>query len=473
MPHVSLKQLESILEGRLTKPAFGLPCRWNEQFGVSIDTRTLQPGELFFAIHGQQHNGHAFLPEAIRNGASGVIIDEDLNYSLTVPSLKVSDTTEALQKLARWHRQQFDALVVGITGTAGKTTTREALHYLLDSQHQGIRSPQNYNNQWGVPLSLLTLDASHEYALIEMGAGQPGDIAQACQWAAPEVGILTSIGPAHLDGLINLHGVLSTKAELLDQLPKGGFAVLPFSPEYRDDLKSHANCRIVTVGADASDDYFIRPQMRTATHQVCLVNQVPFPLPFASEVLASCCFQAVAVCSELGMPLDQLSQKLKDFTPLAGRGAVISVGPWQLIDESYNANPISMGAALNTLACHVGSSSTIAVLGDMAELGSLSSHWHQKIGQLVANRSIDFLAAYGSHSKDVASGAISAGMPVGQVVASTDFEVIVSVVQCWLQENSTVMIKGSRLTQMERLIPSLKLWAKEQTPKPASLPRAA
>ncbi len=222
MQPVSLDSLLSATDGRVV--GFGgsgiaFPA-------VGIDSRSIRPGELFWAVQGEQHDGHDFLGEAFNRGAAACVVESKKVTAAAGPLVVVEDTLKALWDFSRWYRKNHDAVIVGVTGSVGKTTTREMIHAALTSQYQGVRSPKNFNNQFGLPLSILEIQPEHEFAVLELGASQAGEIRSLAELAAPEIGVITGIGSSHLEGFGDEEGVLRAKGELLETLPQSGFAVL-------------------------------------------------------------------------------------------------------------------------------------------------------------------------------------------------------------------------------------------------------
>ena len=450
MQPVTIRDLASAINGRLENPdnaeiSFERLC---------IDSRKIRSGDLFWAIKGETHDGHDFADQARQQGSCLSIVSRDRAASVDGPKLVVDDTIQALGQFSRWYRQQLDTMVIGVTGSVGKTTTRELIHAALSSQFRGLRSLSNFNNLIGLPLSLFELEQAHEFAVIEMGASAVGDINQLCEIACPEIGIITAVGPAHLESFGSLEAIIRTKGELLEQLPTTGFAVLPGDDPTTRMMADRAPCPVIFAGV--GDDNQIR-----ASHVEVLPQRLnfrcegaAFSIPVAGRHYLTNALCAIAVGLELGIPPRRLAEGLTQFTPVPGRCGYLQIGTWNVIDDTYNASPLAV-----TAACHLLRETSVAadgkrmlILGDMRELGELARCEHEKIGRLAANLGIDRLLVCGDHANDVARGAKSQGMSAHQIVAADDCETLIAILDCWIQPNDLMLVKGSRATRMERVI---------------------
>ncbi len=421
---------------------------------VSTDSRTLQPGCVFWALRGENHDGHNFIPQAFERGAVLCVADASRSPTAAGPTLLVHDTGAALMQFARWYRGTLDALVIGLTGSVGKTTTRELIHVALASEFEGIRSRQNFNNTVGLPLSLLDADHRHEFIVLEMGAARIGDIAELASVAAPEVGVVTAIGPAHLQTFGSLDGVIRGKGELLECLPSSGFAVLPGDDMILRQMADRAPCPVIFVG-EGDDNHLRATRVRASFEGLQFrVDGVDFSVPVCGRHHLTNALCAIAIAREIGVRLPSVAQGLERFEPIDGRTRLRIIGSWTVIDDTYNASPLSVAAACRMLPELElpGIGRRILVLGDMRELGETADLEHWKIGELAARLKIDFVLASGKHADQVAGGAENAGMDPHCIAAAPDLETMKAVLDCWLEPGDVILVKGSRATRMERIV---------------------
>jgi UDP-N-acetylmuramoyl-tripeptide--D-alanyl-D-alanine ligase len=423
---------------------------------VSVDSRTLEPGDLFWALRGTVHDGHTFVDDAWRRGAMACVVERGAHVSANGPLLFVDDTTRALQDFARWYRQRSEALVIGVTGSVGKTTTREMLHAVLSVRHTGHRSLKNFNNEVGLPLSLLELEADDEFGVFEMGAARIGDIRALCDITLPEVGIITRIGPAHLETFGSLENVYQGKGELLEALPKGGFAVVGGDDEQMRIMASRAACPVILVGE--------RPGNSLRANAVAFVPgrlefevdgiQYEVAAPGRHYLTAALC--ALAVAREIGMDTAAIAEGFAHFAGQPGRCTVERLSDFTIIDDTYNANPLSMQAACLTLRDWPSGHQKLLVVGDMLGLGGDAEKCHRELGASVATVGLDRLLAFGDNAHHVSSGALYAGMKPHTVAECHELDSLLAVLDCWLEPGDVVLVKGSRGMRMERVVNWLK-----------------
>ena len=451
--------------------------------GISIDSRTMATGELFVAIRGEVHDGHRFIPEAIDRGAAGLVVDRRGREALPaeigdrerVFCVAVADTTRALGDLAAFHRNRSAAAVVAITGSNGKTSTRRMTAAVVSRRYAALEADRNLNNQIGVPLTLLRLTAEHRWAVLELGTNQPGEIARLAEICAPEIGVITNIGPAHLEGLGSMEGVLAEKSALLRGLRPGGRAVLNADdPRLRSLI---ADMGSAAVGFGVSSDAAVR-----AVGAVNTAAGIDFELVLPDAAVAvhlhahgrfmvQNALAAAAVGSLLGLCAAEIADGLARFTPAAGRLQVSELaGDIHLIDDTYNANPASMQAALDALASLRGAQRGILVAADMRELGAEAAALHRDLGRMAAARGICKLFVCGDFSAEVAAGAHAAGMPAADIVTGSRAEIQATLL-AELKPGDWVLVKGSRAMNMDHVARSIRQWAED--PARAPQPNAA
>ncbi len=425
---------------------------------VSVDSRTLQPGDLFWALRGAKHDGHRFVDEARRRGAIACVVERSRETCVNGPCVIVEDTARALHDFARWYRKRAEALLIAVTGSVGKTTTREMLYSVLSARHAGRRSQKNFNNEVGLPLSLLELESGDEFGVFEMGAARIGDIRALCDIACPEVGVITRIGLAHLETFGSLENIYQGKSELLEALPASGFAVVCGDDDRIKSLASRAACPVIFVGerqgsqVRATDVVFQPGRLQFQVDGRCY----EVAAPARHYLTAALC--ALAVAREIGMEDAAIAEGFGRFAGQPGRCTVEHTNAFTIIDDTYNANPLSMQAACLTLRDWPGEHNKLLVVGDMLELGGESQQCHRELGAHVAAASLDRLLAFGENAHHVSSGALNAGMRPHTVAECRELDSLLAVLDCWLEPGDVVLVKGSRGMRMERVVN----WLKQQ-----------
>jgi UDP-N-acetylmuramoyl-tripeptide--D-alanyl-D-alanine ligase len=428
---------------------------------VSVDSRTLQTGDLFWALRGKTHDGHQFVGEAQRRGAVASVVERRRAGTLQGPLVLVDDTLQSLGDFARWYRQQSEALIIGVTGSVGKTTTREMLHAVLSAGHRGLQSERNFNNEVGLPLSLLELVAADEFAVFEMGAARIGDIRKLCDMACPEVGVITRIGKAHLETFGSLDAIYQGKCELLDALPHHGFAVVAGDDEEMRTRAARAACPVIFVG-EKSDNQLRATAVEFVPGRLqFVVDRKKYELPAPARHYLTAALCALAVAREIGMDPGAIAEGFRRFVSPPGRCLVEQTGSCTIIDDTYNASPLSMQAACLCLKDWPGPGHKLLIVGDMLELGAETQKSHRDLGACVAANRLDRLLAFGENAGDVSWGALNAGMRPHVVAEFHEMESLLTVLDCWLEPGDVVLVKGSRGMRMERVVQWLRQRGKE------------
>lgn len=429
-------------------------CAGEEQMiaDISTDSRTLKPGSLFWAIRGEMHDGHDHVHSAIEAGANAVVVDHRFDQSISVPAIRVDNTVSALGDFANWYRQQSDALVIGVTGSVGKTTTRHLIHTVLSESHTGIESPKNFNNEIGVPLSLLNLTEDDEFAVLELAASEQGNIRELADIAEPEFGVITNIGPAHIETFGSLETIIQTKGELAESISKDGLLILFGDDSYAETFRQRSQCRTIQVGFSQSNDLFAEDIVQSAKGLSFRVDHDRMFVPAFGVHHVHSALAAIAIAREIGMDAESIRNALASYLPIAGRSAMRRIGEWSVIDDTYNANPLSMSAAIKTLSSFETFGPRIAVLGDMFELGDASADYHHKLGSDVGNADIDCLLCVGEFAEEIAAGAYASGLSSGQIATFEHFDSLYAILDCWLEQDAVVLVKGSRGMRMERVV---------------------
>jgi UDP-N-acetylmuramoyl-tripeptide--D-alanyl-D-alanine ligase len=428
--------------------------------GVSIDSRTCRPGDAFFAIRGALQDGHAFVAHARMRGAVCAVttrIPTGLGGEASFPVVLVDDTTVALQRLGAAHRRSFAIPVIAITGSNGKTTTKELVATVLSARRRVLKPVGSYNNQWGVPLTLLALEPEHEAAVLEIGMNAFGEIAALAQLCQPTIGVLTTIAPAHLEGVGSIEGVQKAKGELVEAIPPDGVVVLNADDPLVLALAARARGPVMTYGqADPADvrlgDVAL-VEGGLAFRLVAGRATADVRLPLAGRHNAWHAAAAAAVGLALGVPLDEAAAALALAAPLKGRLVWREVGGVRVLDDTYNANPVSVRAALDAFREAPGGGRRWVILGDMLELGSLTDAAHQEVGARVAGLPVAGLAAVGPAMRLAAEAARAGGCPDVATFASP--EGAAAHVLARVARGDRVLVKGSRGMRMERAVAAL------------------
>ncbi len=432
------------------------------RFGaVSIDTRTLEKGALFVAIRGPHHDAHAYLDRALAGGAGGLVVEAgrgDAGDADVV--LEVDDTTRALGALAAGHRGEFDGPVVGITGSNGKTTTKEMCAAILEQAGPCLRNRGNLNNEYGLPLTLLEREAHHRAAVVELGMNHRGEIARLAAIARPTVGVLTNVGTAHIEHLGSQDAIAVEKGDLLATLPADGTAAVNADDPRCVEQAARTAARVIHFGLAADAD--VRAEdVRSDSEGFAFALESPegrvdVRVPGLGETTVINALAAAAGALAAGASLAQVRAGLAGYVPADGRMQRHSLPRGvELIDDSYNANPQSVAAALQSLARLKGRGRALAVLGDMGELGAESEPAHRAAGRLAADLHIDLLFAVGDHAGEVAAGARDAGMDAARIHVAADPAETSERLRAVLEENDWVLVKGSRSMRMERVVEAL------------------
>lgn len=422
-----------------------------EVTGVAIDTRKLKPGDLFVAIKGERVDGHDYLAEAAARGAVAALVTRKVDS--TLPQLLVDSAELALGDLASAVRAQRNVRVVGITGSNGKTTVKTLVASILSRHGRTHVSAGNFNNELGLPLSLLAMPADTEYAVFEMGAGKPGDIAYLAAIARPDIGLITLIAPAHLARMGSIEGVAETKGALYQALPADGIAIINADDAFASFFTGLAGARRVLrfgleqpadVGADIIEQRVDGSRFVLSTPQGDA--EVALPLPGRHNIANALAATAVALALEV--PLDTIVAGLEQVSGVAGRlRREVVAGGWTLIDDSYNANPSSMAAAIDTLLLAGGE--RWLVLGDMAELGVEARALHAGIGERARARGVDRLFAVGP----LGAATVEAFGAGGEHFE--DKAALVAALRAQLHAGVTCLVKGSRSAGMEQVVAAL------------------
>ena len=415
--------------------------------GANNDTRKLQPGQLFVALVGER-DGHDFIPKALENGAAAVLCNRcDGDY----PAIVVEDTRIALGDIARGERKRIGMKVVGVTGSVGKSTTKEMIACVLSGSYRVGKTPVNHNNDIGMPMAVLSMAEDTEIAVLEMGMNHFREIAYLTSIALPEVAVIINIGTMHIEHLGSQEGILKAKLEILEGMKADGQVILNGDDALLKNVHTMTALNVTYFGA-GNPDCAVRGENVVYTEggmrfTACWDDKkLPISLPVEGEHYIPDALAAIAVGLKLGVAPEEIQQRLAFFHNLAGRQEILNVNGYTIIKDCYNAGPESMAAALNVLGKKSGR--RIAVLGDMLELGDCAPAEHYRVGQNAA-KNADILLAYGPNSGQVVSGALSAGMRSENALAFTDRDQLIQALKRLAKPSDVLLFKGSHGMHME------------------------
>ena len=441
---------------------------------ISTDSRSIRRGDLFVALRGDRFDGHEFVPAVLAQGAAGAIVHDEYHLPSSFPAVRriarqsspflfgVRDPLFAYQQLATHYRSRFTFPVVAVTGSNGKTTTKEMVAAVLAQRWSILKTEGNFNNRIGVPATLFRLTARHQAAVIEMGVDQQGQTTRLCEIVRPTIGVITNIGPDHLEFFGSMEGSAQAKAELLDLLPSDGLAMLNADDPYFDYLAARAQCRVVSFGYSAMAD--VRASMVTSDARQGTTFRLHLPGKVRPTIVrmkvhgthnVTNALAAAAVGTALNLSGAMIAQGLSRFRPAAMRSQVVTLQGVHFINDCYNANPASMNAALQLLAQWRPARDRIAVLGDMLELGAETGRLHRQVGQFLATQGLSRLIACGALGRDIAEGARQGGMTGSQIDEVDDAAAAADFLKKILRQGDVVLVKASRGMKMEQVVQTL------------------
>lgn len=461
MKNMTLENIEKACGGRY----IGTEAeKKREVLGVVIDSRQVESGYLFVAIPGEKVDGHKFIPDVFAKGAAAVLSEQQLEDPAG-PYILVESTTKALRDLAEYYRKSLDIKVVGITGSVGKTSTKEMIASVLSEKYKVLKTEGNYNNEIGLPLTIFKIRAEHEVAVLEMGISEFGEMHRLATMANPDICVITNIGLCHLENLKTRDGILKAKTESFAHLKKDGIAILNGDDdklstirqvgdkepvfygmeekmEYREDAKKS----VYATGVENLGLYGMQARIHTPEGE----RDVRIPIPGEHNVYNA--LAATAVGLSLGLSLDQISSGILKAKTIGGRTNLLNTGSMTVIDDCYNANPVSMKASLDVLATAEGRK--IAVLGDMGELGENEKKLHYEVGEYLAKKEIDVLFCAGELSEEIAKAAQKESKTC-EVYYFKTRDALLEQLLPFLKKGDTVLVKASHFMEYPEIVKAL------------------
>jgi UDP-N-acetylmuramoyl-tripeptide--D-alanyl-D-alanine ligase len=433
--------------------------------GVSIDSRTLHHGDLFFAIRGAVHDGHKYIPSAISKGALGAVVDAAYEVPERYPAdrilLRVNDTHQAFKDLAAEVRRQWTGNLVAISGSMGKTTTKDFAAILLQAKYNVYRSPGNYNNLFGLPLAIFKLSPDDHIGIFEMGMSAPGEIAEMCRIAEPSIGIITNIAPVHLESMGTMAEIAKAKGEMVEALPARGTLIFNADNEWTCGLAAHFRGEKIAFGFSEhaqvrADEIAVSGTRETRFRLRCPGISRRAVIPVAGAHFVMNTLPAIALALHFNLTIDQIVERLRDLRQAPMRGQII---PFQegftIIDDSYNSNPEALKNMIQLLANLPSFKRRVLVAGEMLELGHESSRLHRECGAWAAACGIDIVVGVQGSAKEIAAGAVAAGAARSRVHFFTEINPAIDFISRNVQPGDLILIKGSRGIHLEKMVQAM------------------
>lgn len=423
---------------------------------ITTDSRVAGPGELFIPLIGDRFDGHDYIPKAFENGASAALTQKDAIPVEGRVLIRVADTSAALRDLAAWYRSKFRIPFVGITGSVGKTSTKDMVANVLGRRYNVHSTEGNLNNEIGVPLTVFKLDETHEAAVLEMGMSGFGEISRLTAIVKPAVAIITNVGMSHIEKLGSRNNILKAKLEILEGLDSNGLVILNSDDNLLDGVKNLLNHRTVSYGIGEGADYQAGNINSSGEGGIDFeltvegrAYDVHLSVPGVHNV--SNALAAVAAGRELNVPMEDIIEGIARYKPGKMRLNIISANGLRIINDTYNASPQSMKAALDVLEEIGMTGCRIAVLGDMLEMGEWAKDAHYEVGRYAAGKKLSRLITIGPNAVYIGEGAVESGFPAEAVSIFTNNKEAVRFIEKIIQNGDTILIKGSRGMKMEEL----------------------
>ena len=462
MEPITIQEILEAVDGKLLGEAPDLSLTVER---VDTDSRNIHPGALFLPLQGERFDGHAFINDALESGAAGCLTArERTSYLPGKFYIKVGNTQRALRDLARWYKSRFTIPFIGITGSVGKTTTKDMVAAVLGEHYKVLKTEGNFNNEVGLPLTLLRLNHTHEICVLEMGMNHFGEIDYLSGIVEPDVAVITNVGDSHIENLGSRENILKAKCEIFNHLKPDGLAVLNGDDELVSTLRGKLNFRTVWYGQSEGVDYratdlesdgetFIRCKVKTPD------NHYDVEIPALGDHMVYPALVAGVIGEQYGLSKEEIVRGILHFAPTKMRMNILRRGDGiTILNDTYNANPQSMRAAIEVLATSKGATK-IAVLGDMFELGPLAPALHAGVGECAAKAGIDCLVCAGELSKYIADAAEAEGM--SEVYWRPNKKEALAVLEQVVKPDCTVLVKASRGMAFEEFVEFLKGITKE------------
>ena len=460
MKELSTDTLAQIIEGRIEPDTNLEPRARNLCFtGVSTDSRSTKAGDCFFAIPGENFDGHDYVSGAFAKGAVCAVVSKDINEEKSADKclLKVEDTIIALGELAREYRRQAGYKVVAITGSAGKTTTRQIIYHALSRRFGVFQSPKSFNNEIGLPLTLLGAAADDQIVIAELGSNHPGEISYLTRIAEPDIAVVTNVHPAHLEGFGDLQTIIQEKSSISEGLKPDGILIINGDFDRLVDTCRARGLKFTTFGKSDGCDYRagnIRPDGPASRFTI---DGTDLYLPLAGPGNVENALAAWAVCNKLGLTIDDFAQAIETLSPVSMRTEILQIGTLTVLSDCYNANPASMRNALEILANldPTGQRREVFICGDMAELGRQTERLHADLGGNIAQAGVQLLLAVGRFAKIAAEATQASAEYDLKIKCFEDTVSAYNNLHEFIKDYDIILVKGSRVAKLEMLVEKL------------------
>lgn len=451
---LTVQEMCAILDAPLVGGTKGMLRR---KVNLCLDSREAAPGTIFWPLVGARFDAHQFVSQVQEKGAMMSVINESAVTTIPVKvHVPVSNTTEALLRLAKGYQRKFAVKKVAITGSNGKTTTKDMLHAVLSSKYATLATEGNLNNQVGVPMTLFRLKHSHEVAIVEMGTNAPGEIKPLSMACEPQIAVITNVGYSHLEGLGTVENVYQEKITIAAGITKGGTLVVNADDPLLTKLRSTTRYKVITFGLKRG---LVKPENLEWDENACArfrVGRTQFQLTVPGIHNLYNALATIAVATLMGVPKGKIAEALLEFRASKMRMEIHKCKGFQLVADCYNANPSSMKMALETVGSVTSASRRIAVLGDMLELGVQSASLHHEMGKRIPQMDFNILCTVGQESKKIHEGALQMGMSENNAIHFPNRSEMLEFLQGEIRQGDIVLVKGSRGMKLEEIVEGLK-----------------
>lgn len=456
MKHMSLKEIAAACDGVYYGDS---DSYYKEVSGVAIDSRKIEQDYLFVAIRGARVDGHTFIPQVMENGALCAISEDNLG-EVPYPYILVSSCEQALKDIAEYYRKSLDIKVVGISGSVGKTSTKEMIGSVLAQKYSVLKTAGNFNNEIGLPLTIFNIRDHHAVAILEMGISHFGDMEPLARMARPDICVLTNIGSAHLEMLKTRDGILKEKTDMFRFMEPNGSIVLNGDDDKLSTVTDYKGTSPVFFGLSDDKDYYATDLINLGLKGTTCTIHTPFgeltaTIHIPGEHMVYNALAGAAVGCKLGLTLEEIRAGIEALVPISGRNNLIEANGLAIIDDCYNANPDSMKASLDVLA--TANTRKIAVLGDMFELGDKELERHHEVGVHAANKKIDVIICIGNFAKEIAAGAreVAADSDVPTILHFDTKDAFFAQYQDIIQKGDTILVKASHGMEFPEIVEKL------------------
>lgn len=424
---------------------------------ISTDSRKINSGDLFIPIAGEKFDGHDFAISALNAGAAAVITHKVIDPIPGKTIILVKDTLIALREIAAYYRSKFDIPVVAITGSVGKTSTKDMIGSVLKQKYNILKTEGNFNNEIGLPLTVFNLGSSHEAVVLEMGMSGFGEISHLSYIAKPDIAVITNIGISHIEKLGSRQNILKAKLEILENLNDKGLLVLNGDDKLLYGLKDLLKFRVVYYGMEEGMDYQafnVKNAAENGIYFEITIKNTDYKIHILSPGVHNVynALAAIAVGIEQKLPIEMIIQGIGEFTSSKMRMDIITHGEMKVINDTYNASPQSMEAAINVLKDISVHNRKIAILGDMLEMGEWAHKAHFDIGKFAVSRGIDYILTVGENGKVIGDGAIDAGAEVNTIISFHNNKEVNDFLDGFVRKGDVILVKGSRGMKMEEIV---------------------